>query len=161
MNPGIGPLSFGGSGFAATAVSTPGKRAASFYASGTTAGASATALEGSVGLSAVLDSSAFDVSTLDVSAFAASDLGACSVFAFSLAVISVLVSLPDWAGASASIFLASSIFLLSVSAEMVSADLTSDDRSEEHTSELQSPDHLVCRLLLEKKKKKFDLLYHY
>src|SRR5258708_32727244 len=29
-------------------------------------------------------------------------------------------------------------------------------RSEEHTSELQSPDHLVCRLLLEKKKKKQD-----
>src|SRR5215216_8132778 len=28
------------------------------------------------------------------------------------------------------------------------------DRSEEHTSELQSPDHLVCRLLLEKKKTK-------
>src|SRR5258708_31703439 len=27
------------------------------------------------------------------------------------------------------------------------------NRSEEHTSELQSPDHLVCRLLLEKKKK--------
>src|SRR5258708_10544309 len=27
-------------------------------------------------------------------------------------------------------------------------------RSEEHTSELQSPDHLVCRLLLEKKKYK-------
>src|SRR5258708_22373301 len=26
-----------------------------------------------------------------------------------------------------------------------------DARSEEHTSELQSPDHLVCRLLLEKK----------
>src|SRR5258708_30864446 len=25
------------------------------------------------------------------------------------------------------------------------------ERSEEHTSELQSPDHLVCRLLLEKK----------
>src|SRR5258708_16364759 len=30
---------------------------------------------------------------------------------------------------------------------------SSDHRSEEHTSELQSPDHLVCRLLLEKKKK--------
>src|SRR5438876_8195805 len=30
----------------------------------------------------------------------------------------------------------------------------SDVRSEEHTSELQSPVHLVCRLLLEKKKKK-------
>src|SRR3989442_8629831 len=28
-------------------------------------------------------------------------------------------------------------------------------RSEEHTSELQSRPHLVCRLLLEKKKKKF------
>src|SRR5207244_6445488 len=31
--------------------------------------------------------------------------------------------------------------------------LCSVGRSEEHTSELQSPDHLVCRLLLEKKKK--------
>src|SRR5947208_13223921 len=30
---------------------------------------------------------------------------------------------------------------------------SSCSRSEEHTSELQSPDHLVCRLLLEKKKK--------
>src|SRR5258708_20978823 len=29
---------------------------------------------------------------------------------------------------------------------------TNVPRSEEHTSELQSPDHLVCRLLLEKKK---------
>src|SRR5437867_12639878 len=29
------------------------------------------------------------------------------------------------------------------------------DRSEEHTSELQSPYDLVCRLLLEKKKKKY------
>src|SRR5947208_11423242 len=29
-------------------------------------------------------------------------------------------------------------------------------RSEEHTSELQSPDHLVCRLLLEKKKKTYN-----
>src|SRR5207244_12859046 len=34
-------------------------------------------------------------------------------------------------------------------------------RSEEHTSELQSPDHLVCRLLLEKKKNisRKDLLH--
>src|SRR5258708_22152223 len=31
--------------------------------------------------------------------------------------------------------------------------LSQQNRSEEHTSELQSPDHLVCRLLLEKKKK--------
>src|SRR5438552_9959831 len=29
-------------------------------------------------------------------------------------------------------------------------------RSEEHTSELQSPDHLVCRLLLEKKNKTYS-----
>src|SRR5258708_26129226 len=33
-----------------------------------------------------------------------------------------------------------------------SAARAGDPRSEEHTSELQSPDHLVCRLLLEKKK---------
>src|SRR2546426_2439967 len=32
-------------------------------------------------------------------------------------------------------------------------------RSEEHTSELQSPCNLVCRLLLEKKKSK-DICYH-
>src|SRR5258708_28042165 len=32
-------------------------------------------------------------------------------------------------------------------------DHQDDERSEEHTSELQSPEHLVCRLLLEKKKK--------
>src|SRR2546426_7649713 len=31
-------------------------------------------------------------------------------------------------------------------------DLVDDPRSEEHTSELQSPCNLVCRLLLEKKK---------
>src|SRR5438309_7475818 len=33
-------------------------------------------------------------------------------------------------------------------------------RSEEHTSELQSQFHLVCRLLLEKKKKKIDTTIH-
>src|SRR5690625_6154314 len=31
---------------------------------------------------------------------------------------------------------------------------TAEERSEEHTSELQSRGHLVCRLLLEKKKQK-------
>src|SRR5690348_17861668 len=35
-----------------------------------------------------------------------------------------------------------------------------DGRSEEHTSELQSPVHLVCRLLLEKKKKKKKKVIH-
>src|SRR5258708_21374170 len=38
--------------------------------------------------------------------------------------------------------------------EHAHARVLDEARSEEHTSELQSPDHLVCRLLLEKKKKK-------
>src|SRR5258708_11685867 len=37
--------------------------------------------------------------------------------------------------------------------EQVKLQQVQANRSEEHTSELQSPDHLVCRLLLEKKKK--------
>src|SRR5437763_9825717 len=41
---------------------------------------------------------------------------------------------------------------------MIKEDIT---RSEEHTSELQSPMYLVCRLLLEKKKKKHRLLNLY
>src|SRR5258708_28663903 len=36
------------------------------------------------------------------------------------------------------------------------SDHRGGSRSEEHTSELQSPDHLVCRLLLEKKKNNFE-----
>src|SRR5271156_6885002 len=40
------------------------------------------------------------------------------------------------------------------SAEAFAGAAASAKRSEEHTSELQSPVHLVCRLLLEKKKKK-------
>src|SRR2546426_4954917 len=39
--------------------------------------------------------------------------------------------------------------------DLIEEDITSwGSRSEEHTSELQSPCNLVCRLLLEKKKKK-------
>src|SRR2546426_6870284 len=38
------------------------------------------------------------------------------------------------------------------------ADVRAADRSEEHTSELQSPCNLVCRLLLEKKKKEPSLM---
>src|SRR5258708_9203494 len=37
---------------------------------------------------------------------------------------------------------------------LVAVNTPSRTRSEEHTSELQSPDHLVCRLLLEKKTSK-------
>src|SRR2546430_7729183 len=36
---------------------------------------------------------------------------------------------------------------------------SSDARSEEHTSELQSQSNLVCRLLLEKKKKQIYMIY--
>src|SRR2546425_9670453 len=36
---------------------------------------------------------------------------------------------------------------------------TTKQRSEEHTSELQSLAYLVCRLLLEKKKKKINKIY--
>src|SRR5437763_10089527 len=36
------------------------------------------------------------------------------------------------------------------------SEIRSGHRSEEHTSELQSPMYLVCRLLLEKKKKKIE-----
>src|SRR2546430_4872749 len=35
-----------------------------------------------------------------------------------------------------------------------------ESRSEEHTSELQSQSNLVCRLLLEKKKKNYKYVYH-
>src|SRR5258708_9462509 len=48
-----------------------------------------------------------------------------------------------------------SYILLGMAAERYPSDRATDAmafmRSEEHTSELQSPDHLVCRLLLEKK----------
>src|SRR5439155_4012496 len=39
-----------------------------------------------------------------------------------------------------------------VSSDGIERTNLKDDRSEEHTSELQSRGHLVCRLLLEKKK---------
>src|SRR2546429_7115062 len=42
--------------------------------------------------------------------------------------------------------------------KLVEGTLLNNGRSEEHTSELQSRLHLVCRLLLEKKKKKTSLI---
>src|SRR3989442_6905501 len=57
---------------------------------------------------------------------------------------------------STSNFLRSSISssaLSNHSSQMDKADEDIEERSEEHTSELQSRPHLVCRLLLEKKKK--------
>src|SRR5258708_16578466 len=43
---------------------------------------------------------------------------------------------------------------VSIAAQVANLMRDLQERSEEHTSELQSPDHLVCRLLLEKKKSK-------
>src|SRR2546430_9121900 len=40
----------------------------------------------------------------------------------------------------------------------VGTGMPSDSRSEEHTSELQSQSNLVCRLLLEKKKRKSHMI---
>src|SRR3989442_2896395 len=46
------------------------------------------------------------------------------------------------------------------SAALNIAELQMEKRSEEHTSELQSRPHLVCRLLLEKKKKDYRQFCH-
>src|SRR3712207_8961380 len=51
-----------------------------------------------------------------------------------------------------------------VVADVVAPSLFLDlvgERSEEHTSELQSRQYLVCRLLLEKKKKKYHLPHNF
>src|SRR5947208_10200174 len=53
-----------------------------------------------------------------------------------------------WKDCVVSLLLNSSALVLALAAGLLASTL----RSEEHTSELQSPDHLVCRLLLEKKK---------
>src|SRR5690348_17717719 len=57
---------------------------------------------------------------------------------------------------------ARSIPLVTPPAVTRSPSSTTRSRSEEHTSELQSPVHLVCRLLLEKKKRQYSTswLYH-
>src|SRR5947208_4534589 len=53
-------------------------------------------------------------------------------------------------------YVASSTSRVTVGSLVLASSMRSSEqlvaRSEEHTSELQSPDHLVCRLLLEKKK---------
>src|SRR5207253_11283960 len=52
----------------------------------------------------------------------------------------------------------SEISCLSVLILFCSSSIAQNKRSEEHTSELQSRGHLVCRLLLEKKKKNNKLI---
>src|SRR5258708_13218339 len=53
--------------------------------------------------------------------------------------------------------------LIELTADRVDVLVEVQMRSEEHTSELQSPDHLVCRLLLEKKKteRRMPRTYHH
>src|SRR5256885_8747327 len=64
-------------------------------------------------------------------------------------VTTLLELLPMWALFEGSIWLA------------VLAERRAAKRSEEHTSELQSPCNLVCRLLLEKKKQKSTPYPHF
>src|SRR5690554_7033204 len=47
---------------------------------------------------------------------------------------------------------------IGVSGQFADCQVPAVGRSEEHTSELQSRPHLVCRLLLEKKKKIYEIL---
>src|SRR5690348_13774898 len=66
-----------------------------------------------------------------------------------LPLVCVIVGLPRTGAITGSFLLQ-----LQAPAALLFALIFLKERSEEHTSELQSPVHLVCRLLLEKKKKK-------
>src|SRR2546426_7847882 len=59
---------------------------------------------------------------------------------------------PGFAGIDNELYVQDNTWMLFGDAKAVIGDLVK--RSEEHTSELQSPCNLVCRLLLEKKKKR-------
>src|SRR5688572_31603372 len=52
-----------------------------------------------------------------------------------------------------------SIFIVAYRHRKGGKDNVTDERSEEHTSELQSQSNLVCRLLLEKKKNNYKSKY--
>src|SRR2546422_5391460 len=65
-----------------------------------------------------------------------------------------------WVPASATFSWASTTATSPSSARSASPTGSHERRSEEHTSELQSRLHLVCRLLLEKKKKQNQSLEH-
>src|SRR2546426_2344262 len=60
---------------------------------------------------------------------------------------------PNGSGKSTAVNLIAGLFPLTAGEIVFRKQPLRDVRSEEHTSELQSPCNLVCRLLLEKKKK--------
>src|SRR5690348_17433785 len=65
-----------------------------------------------------------------------------------------LARLADMAGFAAALTDGSATYLVHDHDGLLAEAARREGRSEEHTSELQSPVHLVCRLLLEKKNKK-------
>src|SRR5690625_6234752 len=67
---------------------------------------------------------------------------------FRCATVKRILTCPNFPSPSISVTRNSASLSLSSSSELSSGTI----RSEEHTSELQSRGHLVCRLLLEKKK---------
>src|SRR5256885_4338142 len=62
----------------------------------------------------------------------------------------------NWRGASDSVMICGIGFTLKMNIFLLIFIILLRIRSEEHASELQSPCNLVCRLLLEKKKKQHD-----
>src|SRR5207253_11464485 len=84
-----------------------------------------------------------------------SDLGLIVFIVFSrlLASLAFEVSPLDVAALAAATFAVGAVATLSTWIPARRASRADPARSEEHTSELQSRGHLVCRLLLEKKKK--------
>ena len=70
------------------------------------------------------------------------------------AALYALVLMRHFGGRLVWLTLAAALFMMTIrrTLSLFKAVESYPERSEEHTSELQSPDHLVCRLLLEKKK---------
>src|SRR5258708_24871829 len=64
----------------------------------------------------------------------------------------LILALGSVGAAFAAVTRAPMVRLRSEASGAINGEFSICTRSEEHTSELQSPDHLVCRLLLEKKK---------
>src|SRR5947199_2513391 len=78
----------------------------------------------------------------------------------SIVIDLVIVTAPKPPGSRASISPQSAVLEIAPAKVLQGADC-GEIRSEEHTSELQSLRHLVCRLLLEKKNKKHHCLDEY